>query len=63
MDKWDYISKISNLSDKYGNLLLDMMEKHNKYNLIEITYEEAIEFYENLLKENKGNGKNKQNYY
>ena len=52
MDKWNYIERISEISDQYGNKLIVMMEKYNKLNLCEITYEEAQQYYE-YLKETK----------
>ena len=48
LDKDDYIEMISLLSDQYGNELIKMMERYNKPNLREITYEEAIEYYGKL---------------
>ena len=54
MDKWDYISLISKQSDKYGDLLLELMEKYNRYNLQEVTMQEVMEFYNELeIKENE----------
>ena len=53
MDKWDYISLLSKRSDKYGNLLLELMEKYNKTNLQEITEKEAKNFYKELDKKEK----------
>lgn len=50
MDKWYYINLISDLSDKYGDKLLALMEFYCKNNLREITLEEAKEFYEKLNK-------------
>ncbi len=49
----NYIKKISELSDRYGDKLLELMDKYNKNNLREITLEEAKEFWEALEKENK----------
>ena len=48
MDKWYNISIISNLSNRYGDKLLELMECYCKNNLREITLEEAKEFYEKL---------------
>ena len=45
MNKWDYIKFISNLSDLYGNKLLEMLDSYNKDNLQDITLEEAKDFY------------------
>lgn len=50
MDKWDYIKLVSNISDNYGNELINMMEKYNKTNLQQITCEEAKKYYEQLNK-------------
>lgn len=50
MDKWDYIKLISSIDSRYGDLLLELMERNNKYNLVEITELEAKTFYEELLK-------------
>ncbi len=55
MSKWNYIEKISKLSDRYGDKLLELMDKYNANNLREITEEQAIEFYEELKnKKEKG---------
>ena len=48
MSKWNYIEKISTKSDKYGDKLVELMDKHNAINLQEITYEQAKEFWEEL---------------
>lgn len=48
MDKWYYIRLISEASNRYGDKLVEMMEKNGKNNLQEITYEEVKEFYEKL---------------
>ena len=50
MDKWFYIKQISLLSDKYGDKLLDMLNQYDKIGLIDITYKEAKEYYEQLNK-------------
>ena len=50
MDKWYYINKVSKLSDRYGDKLLEMMDLFKKDSLCHITYEEAKSFYENLNK-------------
>lgn len=52
-DKWDYIKKISAKSSRYGDKLLELMDKYDKPNLKKITFEEAKEFWEELEKENK----------
>lgn len=48
MDKWDYIKLISNKDSRYGHLLLELMDRNNKNNLLEITELEAKDFYEEL---------------
>lgn len=50
MSKDDYIKLISYASDKYGNLLLELMDKYNVPNLKEITLEQAKSFYEERVK-------------
>lgn len=49
MNKWDYIKLISNLSDLYGNKLLEMLDYYNKDNLQDITLEEANDFYLKII--------------
>ena len=49
MDKWDYIKAISSASDKYGNLLLAMMDFYKVTNLQEISEDQAKEFYERMV--------------
>lgn len=51
MDKDYYISKISGLSDKYGDKLLLLMDKYGVDNLSTITAEEAKEFWEEISTE------------
>lgn len=51
MNKWDYIKLISAKDNRYGYLLLKMMDRYNKSNLQEITEQEAKDFYNEL--ENK----------
>lgn len=51
MDKDYYISKISGLSDKYGDKLLILMDKYGVDNLSTITAEEAKEFWEEITPE------------
>lgn len=46
MDKWGYIREISKLSNKQGNLLIDLMDRYKANNLTQITYEQAKKFYE-----------------
>ncbi len=48
MSKWNYIEKISANSNRYGDKLLLLMDKYNKSNLMEITLDEAKEFWEML---------------
>ena len=48
MGKWEYIKLLSDISDRYGDKLLLLLERYNKNNLQEITFEEAKEFYEKL---------------
>ena len=51
MNKWNYIEKISAVSDKYGDKLVELMDKYNKNNLRDITLDEAKEFWEELENE------------
>lgn len=53
MNKWDYIDKIRTFPNNNGDGLIDMMDKYEKNNLMQITEEEAKEFYQGLLKEKK----------
>lgn len=48
MNKWDYIDLIRKRDHRYGYLLLELMDRNNKDNLLEITELEAKEFYEEL---------------
>ena len=48
MGKWEYIKLLSDISDRYGDKLLLLLERYNKNNLQEIIFEEAKEFYEKL---------------
>lgn len=51
----NYIKKISKLSDRYGDKLLELMDRYSANNLQEITNEQAKEFYEELKnKKEKG---------
>ena len=50
MNKEQYIKLISSKSDRYGDKLLELMDKYNKNNLMEITLEEAKEFWEEIKK-------------
>lgn len=49
MSKDEYIVKISNLGDKYGNTLLDLLDYYDKFGLRELTLEEIKFYYENIL--------------
>ena len=51
MSKWNYIEKISAKSDKYGDKLVELINKYNAINLQEITLEQAKEFWEELENE------------
>lgn len=51
MSKDYYISKISGLSDKYGDKLLLLMDKYGVDNLSTITAEEAKAFWEEITPE------------
>lgn len=51
MSKDFYIKKISELSDRYGDKLLLLMDKYNVDNLSTITAEDAKEFYEQITPE------------
>lgn len=52
--KRNYIKKISTKSDRYRDKLLKRMEKYNKFNLRDISFEEAKEFWEELENEMLG---------
>ena len=54
MNKWDYIEKIRKLSCN-ADLLLDMLNKYDKQGLINITLQEAKEYYENLVEKKENN--------
>ena len=49
MKKWEYIKLLSDISDRYGDKLLLLLERYNKNNLQEITFEEVKEFSEKLI--------------
>ena len=51
MSKDEYIMMISAKSSRYGDKLLELMDKYNKPNLMEITLDEAKEFWEELENE------------
>ena len=48
MDKWHYIRLVSKASDAYGSELVKMMDKYDKDNLLQITLEDAEEYYKQL---------------
>lgn len=48
MSKSEYIMLISANSNRYGDKLLELMDKYNKPNLMEITLEEAKEFWKGM---------------
>ena len=48
MGKWEYIKLLSDISDRYGDKLLLLLEQYNKNNLQEITFKEAKEFCEKI---------------
>lgn len=45
----DYLNLIGKKSNKFGDKLLQLMNTYNKSRLIDITYEEAKEFYEKVI--------------
>ena len=46
MDKYDYIKILSKESDKYGNILIQMMDRYDANNLRDMSEEQVKEFYE-----------------
>jgi hypothetical protein len=48
MNKDLIIKKLSNASDRSGDLLLKMMDRYNTNSLKEVTEEQAVEFYESM---------------
>lgn len=48
MDKDYYIQKISEASSRYGDKLLDLMDRYGVSNLMQISTQEAREFWEEL---------------
>lgn len=50
MTKTDYIKKISNASDRYGDKLIKLMDEYQANNLKDITLEQAKQFYEREIK-------------
>lgn len=53
MDVNDYLSKISDASNRYGDKLLSLMQLNNKKCLRDITLEEAKSYYEMFIKEDE----------
>lgn len=51
MTKLEYIRTISSMSNRRGDKLIDMMDKYNRRCLDDITYDEAKEYYEELLEQ------------
>ena len=51
----NYIEKISKMSDRHGDKLLELMDRHKVNSLREITEEQAKEYYEEIKnKKEKG---------
>ena len=50
----DYMHKLSEMSDRYGSLLIKLMDAYGARNLQQISQKQAKEFYEKELK-NGGN--------
>lgn len=48
----DYISKISERSNRFGSQLLKLMNENNVTCLREITFEQAKTFYEKMVRDN-----------
>lgn len=48
----DYLSEISKRSNRFGSQLLKLMDTYGVNYLALITYEQAKEFYENMVREN-----------
>lgn len=55
MSKDDYIILISSSGSRYGDTLLELMDKYDKPNLKEITLDEAKEFWKELENDSKRN--------
>ena len=49
MTREEYLSVISNRSDRFGSQLLKLLDYYNADCLIEITYDQAKDFYEELV--------------
>lgn len=54
-----FISEISKRSSKYGSQLMRLMERNNANSLIEITIEQAKEFYKELIDKDIDDSKSK----
>jgi len=50
-EKDKYIKLISGMSDRYGNKLLDCMDKNNVTNLHDISVQDLKEFYEQITQD------------
>lgn len=50
-EKDKYIKLISGMSDRYGNKLLDCMDKNNVINLHDISVQDLKEFYEQITQD------------
>lgn len=48
MTKDDYIVLISNMSDRYGDQLVLLMEEYGCYNLQQLTLEQVENYYERI---------------
>lgn len=51
MTKLEYIRAISSMSNRRGDKLVAMMDKYNRRCLDDVTYDEAKEYYEELLEQ------------
>lgn len=51
IDKDYYINKISSLSNRYGDKLIELMDLYNCNNLQQVTEEQAKEFYNKIRKD------------
>ncbi len=47
-ERLDYLRKISEMSDHYGNKLVELMEKYGHRNLQEVTLQEAKTYCERM---------------
>ena len=50
----NYIEKISKLSDRHGDKLLELMDRHKVNSIREIKEEQAKEYYEEIVAKTKG---------